>query len=51
LEFTALEGRDEAALTVEYVTEKRLDKYQRCIESDESSEKNLEVALQSAIVI
>uniref|UniRef100_A0A5S6QQT1 CCHC-type domain-containing protein n=1 Tax=Trichuris muris TaxID=70415 RepID=A0A5S6QQT1_TRIMR len=30
---TALEGRDEAELTVEYVTSKMLDEYQRRVES------------------
>lgn len=36
---TALEGREEADLTVEYVTGKMLDEYQRRIESTESNEK------------
>jgi len=47
---TALEGRDEADLTIEYVTGKMLDEYQRRVESGES-EKNSEVALQSAAVV
>lgn len=47
---TALEGRDEADLTVEYVTGKMLDEYQRRIENGESNENNSEVALQSAVV-
>jgi len=47
---TALEGRDEADLTIEYVTGKMLDEYQRRIESGES-EKNSEVALQSAVAV
>lgn len=46
---TALEKRDEADLTVEYVTGKMLDEYQRCMESNESNYKNSEVALQSAV--
>jgi len=45
---TALEGRDEADLTIEYVTGKMLDEYQRRVESGESSNKNSEVALQTA---
>jgi len=46
---TALEGRDEVDLTVEYVTGKMLDKYQRRMESGESGNNNAEVALQSAV--
>ncbi|XP_067216875.1 uncharacterized protein [Linepithema humile] len=47
---TALEGRNEADLTIEYVTGKMLDEYQRRTESGESSEKKSEVALQSAVI-
>lgn len=47
---TSLEGRDEADLTVKYVTGKMLDEYQGRIESGESNENKSEVALQSAAV-
>lgn len=47
---TALEGRQEADLTIEYVTGKILDEYQRRMENTESSEKNQEMALQSAVL-
>lgn len=48
---TALEGRDERDLTVEYVTGKILDEYQRRTEASGASESNggnSEVALKSA---
>lgn len=46
---TALEGRDEADLTVEYVTGKMIDEYQRRVEAGESGNGNSEMALQSAV--
>lgn len=48
---TALEGRQEADLTVEYVTGKMLDEYQRRAENMETDEKNPEVVLQSAVAV
>lgn len=48
---TALEGRQEEDLTVEYVTGKMLDEYQRRTENMETDEKNPEVALQSAVAV
>lgn len=47
---TALEGRDEKDLTVEYVTGKILDEYQRRVEASATngeSSRDSEVALQS----
>lgn len=46
---TALEGRDEADLTIEYVTGKIMDEYQRRIETCESDKNNSEAAMKSSI--
>lgn len=48
---TALKGRQEGDLTIEYVTGKMLDKYQRRTENTELDDKNTEVALQSAAAV
>lgn len=46
---TSLEGRDEVDLTVEYITGKMLDEYQRRVEAGESGNGDSEMALQSAV--
>ncbi|RLU18528.1 hypothetical protein DMN91_008885 [Ooceraea biroi] len=44
---TALEGRDESDLTIEYVTGKIIDEYQRRIETGDSNTNNSETALKT----
>ncbi|KFD69488.1 hypothetical protein M514_18360 [Trichuris suis] len=44
---TALEGKDEADLSVEYVSGKLLDEYQRRVESGRSENAGSEIAMKS----